>query len=241
MEWLYCPHQCYFLTFTVAPEHRNATKSLEKKKFLRWLETSQAAIGTFRYYAVGEYGDESFREHYHLAIFPEHPAQVPAIKTRWKKGYVSASPLTHARARYLAHYTGKKLTKSRDPRLKPGQEPEFRSSSRNPPLGNAFCEAVIKKYSSGQAQIELVKRGDINRSFRIDNKIYPIGDWALKKIRTALGIPLTHKGRCAQNPNYESYYPLEEAEWNPEAAINLEAQLNAKIKQRRLRGESPKI
>lgn len=239
MEWLFSTEYPYFLSFTVAPEH--ATGSLDKKYFHIWIKTQQKAIGRFRYYAVGEYGDESGREHYHMAIFPEHPAQISAIASRWTKGFVSKSILNHARARYLANYTGKKLTKKSDQRLKPGQEPEFRSSSRNPPLGTKFCEAFIRLHQKGKGAAYLAKRGDIPRCFRVDGKIYPIGDWALTKIRSDLGIPLTHAGRKKANPEYETYHPLEGAEWNPEEAITMEATLNAKKKQKRLRGESPKI
>lgn len=239
MEWAYCPEQAYFLTFTVAPEYE--TGSLDKKMFLTFIKAARQDIGHFRYYAVGEYGDDSLREHYHLAIFPEHPAQVAAICSRWKRGFTSKSPLNHARARYLANYTAKKLTKKDDRRLKAGQEPEFRSSSRNPPFGAMFVAKFVEKYQTEKGRTFLDERGDVPRTFRLDGRIYPIGDWALKKIRTDLGIPLTHKGRAKANPNYENYYPLMEAEWKPEEAEQLEKHLDAKAKQKRYRGESPKI
>ena len=73
MEWLYHPERSYFFTFTISPEHE--TGSLNKKYFHQWLKDTQKAIGRFRYYAIGEYGDKSGREHYHLAVFPEHPAR----------------------------------------------------------------------------------------------------------------------------------------------------------------------
>lgn len=251
MEWLYCPLDCYFLTFTIDDEHQEPiwetregktrkVGTVRKKWFLQWINDACKDLGLFRYYAIGEYGDLGGRAHYHLAVFPKHPAQVPALRARWKKGFVSASPLNHARARYLANYTGKKLTKLTDQRLQPGQEPEFRSSSRRPPLGEEFCQVLIARYKSPKGAKLLAERGDIPRSFRVDGKIYPIGDWALRKIRTELGIPLTHTGRC-KHPNYERYYPLEEAEWDPEEAIKMEKQIDAKKKAKLYRGESPKL
>lgn len=252
MEWLYCPLDSVFLTFTISDDNQEPiyetregverrVGSLRKKWFLKWINHAQTDLGSFRYYAVGEYGDKGGRAHYHLALFPKHPAQIPAIKARWTKGFVSSSPLNHARARYLANYTGKKLTKSCDSRLQPGQEPEFRSSSRRPPLGQAFCDHFVRRFRTPEGQKTIATTGDVPRSFRVDRRIYPIGDWALKKIRTELGIPLTHEGRCKANPNYETHYPLMEAIWDPEEAVKMEKQIDAKKKQKIYRGESPKL
>ena len=252
MEWLFCPLEAYFFTFTIADEHQEAiwetrngkickVGTVRKKWFLKWVNHAQTDLGRFRYYAVGEYGNKGGRAHYHMAVFPTHPAQILALEARWRKGFVSKSLLNHARARYLANYTGKKLTKSDDDRLVPGQEPEFRSSSKSPPFGAAFCESFIAKHQTGKGKELIAERGDVPRSFRVDGCIYPIGGWPLDYIRKKLGIPATDKARAEACPNYRHYYPTENAEWDPEAAVAMEKQLNAKIKAKIYRGESPKL
>lgn len=231
MEWLTCPERTFFMTFTYEDSELPVTVegdvTLEKKYFLKWIENVQREIGSFRYYVVGEYGELYGRPHYHMAVFPEHHSQVPALRVKWRKGFSSAYEINHARARYLANYTAKKLTKLTDERLSPGQEPEFRTSSRNPPLGSEFVKAIIKHYKSGQAAKLVEERGDVERCFRLDGRIYPLSGWPLEKIREALGIPLTHKGRAVKNENYLKFHEIQEAEWNPEEAEAQEVYLNA--------------
>lgn len=238
MEWMGNGFSGYFVTLTYAPEHLPEGGNLDKPYILQWVKNVQKRkTGTFRYYLVGEYGDDSGRPHYHMAIFPEHPAQVRYLTTCWEKGFIQVAEINHARARYLANYTGKKLTKT-GPQ---GRVPEFRTSSRNPPLGADFVKRYVRHYRQPKFAKLLAERGDVERSFRIDGRIYPIGDWCLKKIRTALDIPLTHAERCKANPNYEKYYPLEAAEYDPEGAEAWEIKLNAKKKITFYRGEAPKI
>lgn len=250
MEWLECDHVPYFLTFTYADAHIPHPEihgvregrdrifgSLEKKSFRLWTRDVQTNYaGPFRYYTVGEYGDRRGRAHYHMVVFPVHPAQISAIRMHWARGDVQAGPLTHARARYLANYASKKLTKSSDDRLETGQEPEFRTSSRTPPLGAGFVERLTAFWLQPQRQKLLKKRGDVERAFRWDGKIYPIGGWPLQKLRTNLGIPLAHRDRIKANPDYLKYHQSEDAEWNPEEAEAQELYINAKTISKRYRG-----
>lgn len=238
MEWLFCPERSWFFTFTYSEDNLPSGGSLDKKRTLQWLKDVQKRkTGPFRYYLVGEYGDDTHRPHLHMAVFPEHAAQIIALENSWEKGFVQRAEITHARARYLANYTAKKLTKPGHPDLA-GREPEFRTSSRNPPLGAAFVE----RYAAHPGFIRFAKeRGDVQRNFRVDGKIYPIGDWALSKLRQKLGIPQTHKGRAKAHPRYEEYFPLEGAEWDPEEAEILEVKLATKKKQGRYRGPGTKV
>lgn len=197
--------------------------------------------GNYRYYAIGEYGEESGRAHYHMAVFPQHPAQVDAIRRYWKKGFTQAAEMEHERARYLANYTTKKLTKHTDDRLSPGQEPEFRTSSRNPPLGAVFAKNIIRHWRQPREASILQQRGDIERTFRFENRIYPLGSWVLNHARKELGIPLLHRDRIAANANYLDFHETPEAEWNPYEADSLEKQLHAKAKNRYHRGQSQKV
>lgn len=200
-----------FVTLTYndekVPITEDGHQTLRKQKFRQWLANTQKQVtGPFRYYAVGEYGDDTHRPHYHLVCFPTQFAQVRALQWAWrKKGFTSAYPLNPQRAGYCANYTTKKLTKGDDPRLKPDQEPEFRISSKNPPLAKEFCDGLIKQYRQRKWKREVIdKRGDVIRVFRFNNRIYPIGDWALRYMRKELGIPQTERERML-NPNYEAF------------------------------------
>lgn len=238
MEWAYHPHWAYFCTFTYHPDYLPEGGNLDKVYFLKWLKNVQKRkTGAFRYYCVGEYGSQSKRPHYHMAVFPEHFTQVKVLLEEWKKGFTRADEITHARARYLANYTAKNAT-SVGP---DGLEPEFRTSSRNPPLGAAFVAATIKQYQTVQGKRLLEERGDVERCFRFDGKVYPIGGWALAQIRKSLSIPLEEKRRRLLHPNYEKYFRSEHAYFDYEEAEQQELFLNVTQKQGFHRGKGPKI
>lgn len=217
-----------------------AVPSLDKKGTLKFFNNAQSVFGAFRYYLVGEYGDTSRRPHYHAAIFPASTAQLCQVLERWKnRGFYSYSEITPQRARYLARYTAKKLTCPKDYRLD-GREPEFRTSSRRPPLGSEFCDRIIEHYQTRKGAQFIAERGDVARTFRFDGSIYPIGDWALKKIRTELLIPVRHSDRL-MHPNYEERNPILEATCIPMEAIKMEARLNAKATQKHHRNTTINI
>lgn len=193
--------------------------TLRKKAFLQWVKNRQKQIGPFRYYAVGEYGDRYGRPHYHMALFPTGDSQVLALRNAWRKdyGFTDEIELNTKLARYLAKYTTKKLTSFDDFRLEENQEPEFRASSKRPPLGQDFVERVIARYQTGQGRRLIQKRGDIDRTFKIERITYPIPDWALTEIRKGLGIPTLHRDRL-KHPAYRDHFPLIEAIQDEELA-----------------------
>lgn len=238
----------YFFTFTYAPdqlplvldEDGAPLGNLNKKPFLKWVNHTQEAI-PFRYYAIGEYGNDTHRPHYHMAIFPREPTLIGEIRNSWKLGFTSIYELNNQRARYLANYTAKKLTKPTDYRLARSQEPEFRTSSRNPPLGAAFADAIVTRYQHPKMQKILAERGDIERTFRIENRLYPLGDYALTRIRKSLDIPLLHWERQVANDNYESWHNTQEALWEPKLAHAQETKINGQINSKRYRSTYLKV
>lgn len=248
-----CTHGDYswFVTLTYAPEALPITldsdgapvATLAKKAFRRWVDNQQQDLGYFGYYAVGEYGDLSGRPHYHMAVFPQHAGQVNALCDNWRRrfGFAQVAEMCDERARYLSGYTCKKLTAANDDRLRGNQEPEFRVSSRRPPLGAAFAEAVAQHYKTNSAAKKVLEeRGDVDRTWRTGGRIYPIGQWPLKRIRELLGIPLLHRDR-AQHPGYLDWHELQEALCEPEKGDNQDAQIKAKRWQKLHRAETVSI
>lgn len=239
-------HPAYFTTHTYSeatvPRTIEGIETLDKSSFRKWLQSQRKNHGPFRYYAVGEYGDNTFRPHYHMALFSESSQQASAILESWqeKYGFITVTEITDERARYLANYTAKKLNKPDDPRLCFGQEPEFRISSRNPPIGADFINVLYKTYTA-RAGAQIIKdRGDIERTFRWNGRIYPIAPWILNKARERLGIPITHTERLT-HPEYEKWHEIQEAIYDPETAHNMETHLNAKKIQRLYRTETVNI
>ena len=197
------PYRSWFLTLTIDQEHIDheldedaaPIGTLRKKAFLKWINNTAQRVGSFRYYAVGEYGDLTGRPHYHLAVFPSAHCSIADLKDAWTQGWVSIAELNATRARYLANYTAKKLTKSTDHRLSGNQEPEFRASSRRPALGAEFVRAYYRSLVKTGNIDRLVKaQGDVPRTVKFDGRTYPLGPWALDKLRRLTGVPLLHTG-----------------------------------------------
>jgi hypothetical protein len=227
-----------FLTLTYAPGKVPKTDqeylTLAKKKFTKWVNNTYQNNGAFRYYAVGEYGEDTFRPHYHMAVFSGTNCKVSGITDAWKQGHTSAYPLNAERAGYLAQYTTKKLTKDTDSRLKDGQEPEFRVSSKRPALGSAFIPVLVRAYSSGPGQKVLRDRGDIGRTWRYGKRVLPIPRYIADHVRSRLGIPTTHEERLQHDGYYRAWSSKEFATWQPEIAISEDLAYGKKKKHAKL-------
>lgn len=114
-----------FLTLTYDDEHLPEHNSLDYRHLVTfWKRLRKAYQGKkLRYYAVGEYGDESLRPHYHACLFgedfkdnriPVRAGKKPLWTTKeltklWGLGHVSVGALNFATARYTASYITKKL------------------------------------------------------------------------------------------------------------------------------------
>lgn len=99
-------------------------------------------IGTFRYYAVGEYGEKLGRPHYHALLFGSDFTD-EELSAAWKHGHVHQGEVTAASIQYCVEYLIKYRTK-RDELLDLRREPEFGVMSRNPGIGT-FSIGEIRK------------------------------------------------------------------------------------------------
>ena len=220
LEQMTTKQPSWFVTLTYndekVPRTVEGDTTLDKKGVTQWLDNYRKRNADFRRYLVGEYGDNTGRAHYHLALYPAEDFDVRHFADKWSsRGFASFSPLQSRRALYLAKYTVKKLTSWDDARLLPGQQPEFRSSSRSPAIGDRAWKMLAEAYTTRQGSAILAQRGDIERSVRIDGRMYPLDDWMKRKMREHLGIPLLHTERL----NHKGYYQCHqtaEHERNPE-------------------------
>ena len=238
--------QCWFLTLSIENAHiptictaeGEYVQTVHKPQLKAYLARATQNAGPFRYYAVAEYGSDTMRAHYHMAIFPRNDAQIDIITDQWGLGNVETTPLGIERAAYLVGYALKKLTNPKDERLRSGQSPEWRESSRAPPLGYAAALAIADRYREGHGAKILAERGDVERTFRIARKVLPLAPQLLTVIRRQLGIPLLHRERL-DHPGYQEWHGLQEsAEWEPEIANAEEIAFKAKKKANKLRGRA---
>lgn len=88
---------------TYVPVSDNGYMTLRKKDvqdFLKRLRKSKPGL-KISYYAIGEYGDDTKRPHYHAIIWN---VGSEAIRKAWGKGFVTVAPVSGARYMYVAKY-----------------------------------------------------------------------------------------------------------------------------------------
>lgn len=134
-----------FMTLTYDDDNVPVDYHLNKTDLTLFLKRYRKRLGhKIRYFAIGEYGDQTWRPHYHLAIFSEKKIErcirncedqrkrgfctndcIPALA--WNKGNISVTPtLNMELAGYITGYIKKKATKER----LINRPNEFQTSSR---------------------------------------------------------------------------------------------------------------
>lgn len=112
-----------FITLTYSDEHLPEHGSLQYDHLEKFWKRLRKRIGKLRYYAVGEYGDEHQRPHYHACVFGHDFTEEKefvregdkplwtnkVLQETWGLGRTSAGALTFETAQYTAAYVTKKL------------------------------------------------------------------------------------------------------------------------------------
>lgn len=140
-----------FSTLTYAPAH--VPPSLSKRHLSEWLKRlRRRAPNRVRFFASGEYGEQTARPHYHAILYGLRESDAALIEDTWGKGHVRTEAVTPRRIAYVAGYTSKKIGHKLEAREVPeghGEEvvdkrtgevwwrwqPPFIQMSRNPGIG----------------------------------------------------------------------------------------------------------
>lgn len=160
----YCRESAWFCTLTYDEENLPENGSLAPEDLRLFHRSMRKRFKDYSYYAVGEYGEETDRPHYHAVLFGPHfldrdlhavrrGARVftsSGLASAWPHGLHEFTGVTYANARYTAGYIRKKLSKLRDPdaylRVNPltGElveiQQEFSRVSTRPAIGRTFIE-----------------------------------------------------------------------------------------------------
>lgn len=128
-----------FLTLTYDEKHLPST--LVKRDVQLFIKRMRRSVCALRFFAVGEYGGETRRPHYHLVIFGNDFLQGafqinetlygnPYVQKAWSKGLVSIARAEYASMAYVAGYAVKKI----------GDKDTFNLMSRKPAIGKGWIE-----------------------------------------------------------------------------------------------------
>ena len=198
-ETLY--NESVFVSFTYDEKHiprlDDGRSNLSPEEFTLLLKRIRKRVGAgFRYFGVGEYGDQSERAHFHLLPIAPRGSYWLYQDAFWQevwspdgvsKGFTSVSPADVPRLRYCLGYTVKKLTHRSDIRLG-GRNPEFSRQSRKPPLGAQAAQGILETMHSRSGSIQIAQTGDVPTMYRLDGKIFPIGRYWRNWLRKEYGI-----------------------------------------------------
>lgn len=187
-----------FVTLTYSPKFLPSDGGLSPEHLRDWLKRFRRRIEprVVRYFAVGEYGDETWRPHYHVALFGVKPcdyALVPRkyrricrcpqcldVRETWKFGHVSLDILEAKSAQYIAGYVVKKMTGRDDPRLN-GRLPEFARMSLKPGIGaNAMFDVA-------SALMRLSLDGAVPSVLKIGGRDWPLGRYLRRRLSMYVG------------------------------------------------------
>lgn len=154
----------------------------------------------FRFFGVGEYGDNSGHPHFHFALFnfptcayrrSRYNARVvnccawcDMVRDAWGKGFVFLGEIENDSAGYIAGYVTKKMTNPDDPWLQ-GRHPEFARMSLKPGIGADAMFDVAHTLLCYQNTLDTMS--DVPGELRIGAKKFPLGRYLHKKLRVAVG------------------------------------------------------
>jgi len=174
-----------------------------------------------RYFNVGEYGDQTGRPHYHLALFnfPTCERGLTRVNRRgdccricdgvreiWSKGLVYAGNLEASSAAYICGYITKKLTRRGDVRLN-GREPEFARMSLKPGIGASFIPEVASALITHNLDERL---SDVPTALRTTGRVQPLGRYLTRSLREQTGRP-PNAPQATLQAQAEKLRPLQEA------------------------------
>jgi hypothetical protein len=130
----------------------------------------------FRYFAVGEYGSNTVRPHYHVLIFCSHPIIHEEVLKCWGKGHVHHDSVQHAGALlYCCMDVGNSLPSEVASTFDSlGLQKPFRVMSRNPGIGASYFQ--------DKELVDWHKASITRTTSRVDGSLYRLPRYLKEKI-----------------------------------------------------------
>lgn len=192
-----------FVTCTYAPEHDPGTLVPgDMQAFIKRLRRrfEHNFDGKFRFFGVGEYGDQNGRPHFHYALFnfptcayrrSRYSKRIidccvwcDMVRDAWGRGHVYLGEVEGDSAGYISGYVTKKMTAPDDPRLN-GRHPEFARMSLKPGIGAHAMFDIADTLLNYQNTLDTLS--DVPGEIMIGRSKRPLGRYLHKKLRTYVG------------------------------------------------------
>jgi len=192
-----------FLTVTYedgkTPKNTQGDLTLRKKDLQKYIKRLRHEIGKLRYFAVGEYGDEFGRPHYHAILFTDvwNPMNFrEMVNSCWGQGFTYLGECTVKSIKYVAGYTTKKMVDERKDPLYTDIEAPFATMSLKPAIG----AKGIEEFSESQISRYVGYKGDVPQTVKVGDSLYPVDKHLRQIMRARVGVPLEAKLRPKEAP-----------------------------------------
>lgn len=184
-----CHDESVFTTLTYSPDHYPEGGNLVPSHLQLFIKRLRRAESPrlFRFFAVGEYGDQSERAHYHAIFFGLGLDATQRIEDAWGLGHVDVRELSPDLAQYCCGYVTKKLTRADDARLR-GRHPEFARMSLRPGIGGLSVASIGEALTSEHGSKSVVLDQDVPALLRHGKKLLPLGRYLRAKLREEIGL-----------------------------------------------------
>lgn len=145
-------NSAFFLTFTYEdnklPTTLDGKPTLVKSHLQNYMKNIRHLTkNKLKYYAVGEYGSETKRSHYHMILFG-FPADIRyKLISEWKHGFVVIGEVNQATIHYVTKYMLK------DTKEIHGREPPFSLCSQN--LGASYLQNKRMHLQNSKTTVQL--------------------------------------------------------------------------------------
>lgn len=224
-----------FITLTYDDEHLPPGGSLLPQDLKVFIQALKSHLGKQeRYFAVGEYGSEFLRPHWHVIHFGAfgNDAWDKIYRKCWTKGFVQVGTAEGAVHDYVAGYITKKLDGKHQERIEErGLKAEYFSSSRHPPLGDKGLTVIASMLNTDQGA-RLIAATGFPRGFHINGRYFPFFRRDRLKVIERSGHteePGEHLARIDQRAHFdleemEVYRQAQAFDWTP---AKLKAKLSA--------------
>lgn len=178
-----------FVTLTYDKENLPPGGSLQPEVVRDFVKRLREAVRPrlLRFFLCGEYGDETFRPHYHAIFFGLSVLDEEVIRKCWKLGFIAVGDVTLQSIAYTCGYVIKKMTKSADPRLQ-GKVPEFARMSLRPGIGAKAMKEVSAALQSASGAKLVSSLGDVPGTLSHGRKKLPLGRYLTRQLRAEMGF-----------------------------------------------------
>ncbi len=174
------------LSWVVDPETEDISWTLQKPHVQAYIRSIRDQGYPFRYFACGEYGEETGRPHYHLIAFGLGIGAEEIFRRSWKKGFVTVYEANARTMSYVAKYCLKGSARPANTAI----VAPFRLTSRNPPIGGGFAKNIADSLQTRTGSHVLIDdKVHMKGVIRMNGDKYPLDRTMKDRVIKELDIP----------------------------------------------------